>query len=299
MALLKKPPKHRKLRVGAWEKEKNAANLYISMKGISKKEKAIRSDRSVRKQDRVKGLKGMMTMIPILMVVILAGGIWIAYQEFVKLNPPVYPTASDYEPPVSSMEEDSTLVREKDRHLLRPVGLNNPLPDDYIVNLSQYDGVSCDATIVPSLTRMVQDAQAAGYTLHVTQGYIDAAQQQQLYDAEVNRLMTEKGYTKVKAENEAEKVVPPAGRNEYQTGLNISFSTEEGGDFASSGAYKWLADHCVEYGFVLRYPEAMEEKTNHDFDPTQFRYVGEEHAKKMRTLNMCLEEYYSYVVGQD
>lgn len=298
MALLKKPPKkHKKFRLGVWEKEKDAADLYISLKGINKKEKAIRSDRSVRRQDRVKGLKGMMTMIPILMVVILAGGIWIAYQEFVKLNPPVYPTASDYEPPSSLLEEDSAVIKEKDQHLLRPVGLNNPLPQDYKVDLAEYGGVPCDAVIVPSLTRMMQDAQSAGYILHITQGYIDASQQQQLYDTEVNRLMTEKGYTKVKAENEAEKTVPPAGSNEYQTGLNVSFSTEETSDFAASGAYKWLVAHCVEYGFVLRYPEAMEKKTNHDFDPAQFRYVGEEHAKKMRTLNMCLEEYYTYMIG--
>lgn len=298
MALLKKPPKqHKKFRLGVWEKEKDAADLYISLKGINKKEKAIRSDRSVRRQDRVKGLKGMMIMIPILMVIILAGGIWIAYQEFVKLNPPVYPTASDYEPPSSLLEEDSTVIKEKDQHLLRPVGLNNPLTQDYKVDLAEYGGVPCDAVIVPSLTRMMQDAQSAGYTLHITQGYIDASQQQQLYDTEVNRLMTEKGYTKVKAENEAEKTVPPAGSNEYQTGLNVSFSTEETTDFAASGAYKWLVSHCVEYGFVLRYPEAMEKKTDHDFDPAQFRYVGEEHAKKMRTLNMCLEEYYAYMIG--
>ena len=178
MALLKKPPKqHKKFRLGVWEKEKDAADLYISLKGINKKEKAIRSDRSVRRQDRVKGLKGMMIMIPILMVIILAGGVWIAYQEFVKLNPPVYPTASDYEPPSSLLEEDSAVIKEKDQHLLRPVGLNNPLPRDYKVDLAEYDGVPCDTVIVPSLTKMIQDAQSAGYTLHITQGYIDASQQ--------------------------------------------------------------------------------------------------------------------------
>ena len=41
MALLKKPPKqHKKFRLGVWEKEKDAADLYSSQKGIKKKEKA-------------------------------------------------------------------------------------------------------------------------------------------------------------------------------------------------------------------------------------------------------------------
>lgn len=299
MALLSKPPKRKKPRLGLMDKQKEeAAALYISMKGINKRDKAIRAPRDVSRKDRVKGLKGVMMVIPILMLVIFAGGFWLAYQEFVKLNPPAYPTASDYEPPSTSIGEDSAVIKEKVLHLLLPVGIKRPLPEGYSVELTEYEGIRCDQQLVPSLTQMRKDAAAQGHELRLDKGYVDAQEQQGLYEETVTGLMDEKGYSRVKAETEAEKLVPPAGKSEFQTGLNIRFSTPEIDSFEDSLAYKWLVDHCVEYGFVLRYPQSMESETGHSFDPAQFRYVGEEHAKKMRTLNMSLDEYYPYVLGQ-
>lgn len=300
MALLSKPPKRRKNRLGTFDKQKEeAAALYISMKGVNKREKAIRAPRDLNRKDRVKGIKSLLVIIPVVMLIIAAGGLWLAYQEFVKLNPPDYPTASDYEPPSTSMtEEDLALAREKDLRLLLPVNVKNPLPEDFTVHLAEYGGIQCDETMIPSLKKMMEDAAAAGYPLTLTQGYVEPGRQQQLYEETVTRLMEEKRYSRVKAEAEAEKSVPPAGKSEYQTGLNINVSADGQGEFTGSGAYKWITSNCVEYGFVLRYPEAMESETGHSFDPTQFRYVGEQHAKKMRTLNLSLNEYYPYVLGK-
>lgn len=286
--------------MGTFDKQKGeAAALYISMKRVNKKEKAIRAHWDLNRKDRVKGIKRLLVLILVLMLIIAVGGLWLAYQEFVKLTPPAYPTASDYEPPSTSMTgEELALAREKDLTLLLPVNVKNPLPDDYTVNLAEYGGIQCDEAMVPSLTKLMEAAAAAGYPLILVQGYVEPGRQQQLYEETVTQLMTEKGYSRVNAEAEAEKTVPPAGKSEYQTGLNINVASEGEDNFANSGAYKWITSNCVEYGFVLRYPEAMESETGHSFDSTQFRYVGEQHAKKMRTLNLCLDEYYPYVLGK-
>ena len=61
--------------------------------------------------------------------------------------------------------------------------------------------------------------------------------------------------------------------------------------FADTDAYRWLTEHCTEYGFVLRYPKDKTALTQINFEPWHFRYVGEEHAKEIMEQGICLEEY--------
>ena len=97
----------------------------------------------------------------------------------------------------------------------------------------------------------------------------------------------------VMAEEVAEQSVARAGHSEHETGLAIDLNGVLE-TFADTEAYRWLQRHAYEYGFVLRYPEGKEEITGIRFEPWHFRYVGKEHARKMRLLNLCLEEYISY-----
>mgnify|MGYP000544383197 CR=1 FL=1 len=61
----------------------------------------------------------------------------------------------------------------------------------------------------------------------------------------------------------------------------IRFANPGGGDFSNSDAYKWLSDHSVDYGFVIRYPENKTEVTGIETaQPQVFRFVGVENAKK-------------------
>ena len=104
---------------------------------------------------------------------------------------------------------------------------------------------------------------------------------------------------KAKAEAEALKTTLPAGKNEWSTGLLIRFANPGGGDFSNSDAYKWLSDHSVDYGFVIRYPENKTEVTGIETaQPQVFRFVGVENAKKMRALAFCVEEYADYIQEQ-
>ncbi len=92
------------------------------------------------------------------------------------------------------------------------------------------------------------------------------------------------------------------GLSDHQTGLALDFTDNI--DYDSSYTefddaymkdtelYRWLVEHCAEYGFILRYPEGKEAfygtPCNH---PAHFRYVGKEAAKYIMENNLCLEEF--------
>ena len=45
------------------------------------------------------------------------------------------------------------------------------------------------------------------------------------------------------------------------------------------------------FGFILRYPSKKSNYTGINYEPWHYRYVGEEHAKKITELGITLEEY--------
>lgn len=55
--------------------------------------------------------------------------------------------------------------------------------------------------------------------------------------------------------------------------------------------YKWLAEHCHEYGFILRYPKDKASETGDKGQSNYFRYVGVPHATYIYANNLSLEGY--------
>ena len=110
--------------------------------------------------------------------------------------------------------------------------------------------------------------------------------------------MDEKSYTKVRAGVEAKKSVSPGGYSEYQTGLLLNFKMDNAKDQSLTKEFTWLNKNSIDYGFVVRYSKDKEKITGMNFDPSCFRYVGKENAKRMRAMNMCLEEYVNYIESQ-
>ena len=53
----------------------------------------------------------------------------------------------------------------------------------------------------------------------------------------------------------------------------------------------WLAEHCAEYGFILRFPVEKKAITHVMSESWHFRYVGVEAATYMMENNLCLEEF--------
>lgn len=88
------------------------------------------------------------------------------------------------------------------------------------------------------------------------------------------------------------------GTSEHQTGLACDMhNITTGADlsFADTASYKWFKENCFKFGFIIRYPEGKTEITGYTFEPWHYRFVGRYHATKMHELNMCLEEYMTYL----
>ncbi|MBE5803762.1 MAG: D-alanyl-D-alanine carboxypeptidase family protein [Clostridiales bacterium] len=59
--------------------------------------------------------------------------------------------------------------------------------------------------------------------------------------------------------------------------------------FEASAAGRWLTEHCWEYGFIRRWPQAQ--PSGYSCHAWHFRYVGRAHAMLMHTLDASFEEY--------
>lgn len=67
------------------------------------------------------------------------------------------------------------------------------------------------------------------------------------------------------------------------------------GGFGATKGGKWVAEHCWEYGFIIRYQKGWEEVTGYEYEPWHVRYVGKENARRIHEQEMPLEEYLQIV----
>jgi outer membrane receptor for Fe3+-dicitrate len=105
------------------------------------------------------------------------------------------------------------------------------------------------------------------------------------------------GYNRPEAEKLARKVVAAPGTSEHNLGIAVDFNGVKD-DFYKTEEYKWLTEHADEYGFILRYTKEKQNITKKIYEPWHFRYVGKEHAKAMKRMGLCLEEYIDFLKNQ-
>ena len=185
------------------------------------------------------------------------------------------------------------------------VNSDNYIPDNYqtvyLVNLREY----CDSSVVTvkgseilgekyavdALMTMLRDAQAQGMEgWQVNAGYRSIAYQQELFDERVYAYRQE-GYSGNQARAKVRQTVADPGASEHHTGLAFDIAITGEASFAATQQSVWLAQHCWEYGFILRYPADKTEITGISYEPWHIRYVGTAHSLIMRDENLCLEEY--------
>ena len=107
------------------------------------------------------------------------------------------------------------------------------------------------------------------------------------------------GYTQELAEQQAARWVAAPGTSEHNLGLAADIVSADWyqnnddltGAFEETPEFAWLSQHCVEYGFVLRYPADKTTLTGVEYEPWHYRYVGVEDAQKIMAAGLCLEEY--------
>lgn len=176
--------------------------------------------------------------------------------------------------------------------LLCVVNIQSPLDKSFVPKLCDYEGFKVNVLAEDSLSQMISDAASKGIILKIRSAYISYGEQNILYEETLAQYLNDSSLSKVRAEAEAQKQTPLAGCSEAQTGLLIEF------DLSEMSAKAFVQRECVNYGFVLRYPNGKEGITHKTSSDTLYRYVGVDNAKKMRTYDMCLEEYNDYLLKQ-
>lgn len=188
--------------------------------------------------------------------------------------------------------KDNEAEISQEEILLSVVNKRNPLESNYVPVTVKVQGTEVAQIAATNLEDMLKEAKNQGHKITIESGYVSFENQQRMYEEKLAEYLQNPDYTEVRAEAAASNEVPQGGMSEAQTGLLAGFNAED------SAAQQWLENNCVYYGFVLRYPKNKKEITSKEYNPSLFRYTGTENALKMRSYDMCLEEYDEYIDAQ-
>ena len=147
-------------------------------------------------------------------------------------------------------------------------------------------GVPVDARIAEDLQRMISDARAQGLGIYLSCGYTDAAAQEHIYQRAVEKY----------GAFHVQSIVGRPEENEHRSGLAVDitdrwYGTKTADALRDNPLSVWMAQHCQEYGFILRFPEGKEDITKVMYEPWHFRYVGVDAATYIMANNLTLEEF--------
>ena len=129
-------------------------------------------------------------------------------------------------------------------------------------------------------TAYIKMKKASGYDMSIISGFRSYTKQESTF----NYWVSIDGY-----ENAVTYSAKP-GHSEHQTGLamDITSLNQSCGNTAEG---KWLAEHCHEYGFIIRYPKGKTNITGYIYEPWHVRYLGTSTAKLVHDSGLTLEEF--------
>ena len=146
--------------------------------------------------------------------------------------------------------------------------------DDYKLKVTKY-GIKIQKHVLLNYINMINDLEL--HNLYIYSGYRSYERQ-----AEIYKNANDKNY------------VAMEGTSEHQSGLVLDVSTLTDGltsSFQYSYEYQLLSKYCMNYGFIIRYPENKEHITGYYFEPWHLRYVGIVSAKQIMSSSLTLEQY--------
>lgn len=147
-------------------------------------------------------------------------------------------------------------------------------------SLPQNYGSGLTSATQKAFNNMQAAAKNDGISLWICSGFRSYSYQSQLYWNYVNR----------DGQWAADRYSARPGHSEHQSGLAIDINNASS-SFNGTREAKWIAAHCADYGFILRYPYGKEDKTGFMYESWHVRYVGKDLAKKITKSGLCLEEY--------
>ena len=179
--------------------------------------------------------------------------------------------------------------------LLTLVNYENTIPENWKVNLVRLNnGQSVDRRIYKDLMDMLQAAKKEGLNPLICSSYRTYEKQEDLYQNKVKKYLNQ-GYSKAEAFDKAAFWVARPQTSEHQLGLAVDIVSLKNQRLdhqqESTAEQHWLIQNSWKYGFILRYPTNKNNITKVGYEPWHYRYVGKVHAKKIKELGVCLEEY--------
>ena len=138
-----------------------------------------------------------------------------------------------------------------------------------------------------ALVTLMEAALADGQKLYLKSAYRSYKTQNTMY---YNRLQQNGG--------KDDGWVSKPGASDHQTGLGCDVVpgnwTDRGMNsrMAKEEECQWMAAHCQEYGFIIRYPADKEDITEINYEPWHLRYVGIPAATYIMENGLCLEEFH-------
>lgn len=146
------------------------------------------------------------------------------------------------------------------------------LPADYNPGL--------DETVQEAFHHLKEDAAKENLDIYIGSDFRDYQYQVTIYN----------NYCELYGWEMADTFSARPGHSEHQTGYTIDCNSIDD-SFGETPESAWLAEHCADYGFIIRFPEGKEDITGYKYEPWHIRYVGVETAKEIDTLGVSLEEY--------
>lgn len=148
-----------------------------------------------------------------------------------------------------------------------------PVPADYNPGI--------DPNAQAAFNKMQQAAAMEGINIWICSGFRSYTYQQQLYNS----------YVYQSGQAAADRFSARPGHSEHQTGLamDINYASSI---FDSTPEAAWLASHCTDYGFIIRYKPGKESSTGYMPESWHIRYLGDVSlCKKIEASGLSLEEY--------
>ena len=216
--------------------------------------------------------------------------------ENAESNQEAEATEETVQTPAEEPEPPLTAEQVKEQGFLVLVNKTHPVSEDYkpddLTAIKYYaedrsaEGRYLRAEAADQFHKMIEAAQAEGYTIVMTTAYRSYGFQKILWD----------NYVANEGEAAAARYSAKPGQSEHQTGLAVDVSSPSvdyklTDAFGSTEEGLWLQENAHRFGFILRYPKGMESTTGYMHEAWHFRYVGTEAADVIHENGLTLEEY--------
>ncbi len=184
---------------------------------------------------------------------------------------------------------------------LSPVSKNHVLPSTYIpknlVNLQGMVKTTAPSCLEKESAKMLQEMFDTAKEDDIVLAVTSAFRRYEIQEI-INRM-------------HVQRVGPVAydfsakpGRSEHQLGTTVDLTGASLGfrptttSFADSIEKEWLVENAHKFGFVMSYPQDSKDITGYIYEPWHWRYVGIDHAKKIKDDDLILIQYLEKISGK-